>query len=112
MTGRDASVPDDSHVFGDYEIEIVETSPTEWRAHIRRRDGRLILAVGNPVPGPVIVSNAYPTREMALEEAERAVNGGGMKAAAAPQSGQPDIGTATLLRKSLTQRSTSGSTRR
>jgi hypothetical protein len=63
-----------------YEIKLVEGRPGEWKGRIRRRDRRLIRCVGTDTPGPVVVTNACPSKEMALAQAKRAIDGGGLTA--------------------------------
>jgi hypothetical protein len=64
-----------------YDIKLVEDGRGEWKGRIRRQDRRLIKWESNDTPGPVVITNACPTKEMALAEAKRAINGGGMTAA-------------------------------
>jgi hypothetical protein len=64
-----------------YNIKLVKGRPGEWKGHIRRQDRRLIKCESNATPVPVVVTNAWPTKELALADAKRAIDGGGMTAA-------------------------------
>jgi hypothetical protein len=62
-----------------YLIEIVEVPPGQWRAHIRRQDNQPISTEPYGPKMAVLVTNAFFSAGAALDEAKRAIDGGGMK---------------------------------
>ncbi len=71
-------------LFREYEIELVEDEQDQanWKAHIRRHDGKLISTQPGGKPGSMIVSNSYPSSETAFKEAKRVIAAGGITAVA------------------------------
>jgi hypothetical protein len=61
-----------------YSIEAVEDRPGQWKAHIRRLDGEPISPQPNGLPGPVVVTHAFPSAEAAIKEAKTAIDHGGV----------------------------------
>lgn len=62
-----------------YEIELREESPGQWKAHIRRADGKLISTAPFGPTVPVISTMDFHSSDDALREAKIAIDAGGMK---------------------------------
>jgi hypothetical protein len=62
---------------GQYSITVVKVAADQWRADIRRLDRKKIKTVGGPEQDPVEMHVRFSIDE-AVEEAKRAIDGGGM----------------------------------
>jgi hypothetical protein len=62
-----------------YSIEVIEDPPGQWKAHIRRQDGKPISTEPYGPTVPVLVTMAFFSANAAADEAKRAIDGGGMK---------------------------------
>jgi hypothetical protein len=67
-------------LFADYSITIVKPATDQWRADIRRVDGRKIKTEGGGNDVYVVSMHPRFSFEECLEEAKRAIKAGGMSA--------------------------------
>lgn len=66
-------------VYKDFDIETIEEDG--WhKAVIRSTSGRLLRAAvpADSLPGPAITTNSYPTAKVAIHQAKRRVDAGGI----------------------------------
>lgn len=62
-----------------FSIEVVEELVGQWKAHIRRLDGKPIAPQPNGLPGPLVVTQAFSSPEAAMQEAKDTIDHGGVK---------------------------------
>lgn len=69
-----------TETYGAYFIEIDEEKAGQWKAHIRRRDGRPIsTAPYGPDAIPVLSTMAFSDRDGAIAEAKAMIDRGHMR---------------------------------
>jgi hypothetical protein len=63
-----------------YMIEIIKVADNSWKAKVTRQDGHLIRVRYGNGPVPSITTSARYSKDDALDEAKRMIDGGGMDA--------------------------------